>query len=806
MAQEEKEKRLYAIERVTNGKYVRCRLHVSVSDDGILERGRRLAKEDERQLKRQALPTTESGGPRWSKATMEVPHKRNSSNVSLSLPSLLMERVMQAPQKVPEARIEPEQPQVQSPLPLEPDSQDQEHVDPTLPPEGMLQDLAKSYMETLYVERTSLAYFVKGPLLRARNGFTSATTDATPADLTEFLRQSILTSATIDQKYREGIANIIKDLPGASSQSPEDVAKRKSKRKKKWKAKRSKAGLFVYEDGFVERWWRSDENVCLTDTTDEALRRRVPKIRMRETFMQLMLILEVLALDNAHPLIKGTAPPAPALDDNQIDESQPGESQPKEKKQRPKKKQDLSGLLDTTLDKLCIWQSLESHSPAKSRAGDKLQTEDDSHDVLKSFCVEVVIPFYASRIPQQATLVNKKLGGPAATSPVSRKSTSARRPGEPAVRQAPEKRARQPLARVSTDTLNKSTKLPPTLQRSATDSGAFPRIKREGTDTPPLLDLIPTTTKSQQARRPRVDPLQRLASSTGRRVMDISAMSQASEAKLRKKAERAEMIKEAVEGIKKPKRALVEAQEKVDENFAKAMAKAPKPQQRARKAVAETGVAKIAATPFKDAPRRVGVTPHRGAAATTSYTGDDIPSSTSIVPSSSIHLRAHAPTVTFASPSRPRNDQNDDNNDLTFAIPQTGHRPRHFSALISQATTSSNLGVEETPSRGFARFMPRGLATDPGTGTLESPIARRKNAAIVQSPPIKAPFLFDVRGKDETPMKPLHVNGSGVIASPFAPPPAIDTTARNGSGNGVTGGSLYASLGWDDHDGYEELT
>ena len=224
------------------------------------------------------------------------------------------------------------------------------------------------------------------------------------------------------------------------------------------------------------------------------------------------------------------------------------------KKHKPKKKQDFAAHLETLLDKLTIWYSLESHWPAKNRSHGGQDTPDDSNDELKNFCTEIVIPFYVSRAPQHAAVVNKKLGGPTAPTPVKRaKSCSTRKPGEPAIRQAPEKKARQPLARVSTDTLDQASRRPfPSLHRSATDSDTLATyIKRETSASVPPMESIPVAKAPCHAARSRPSLISHM-SNFGRREVDLSAMSQASEAKMRKKAEVEEKLREAISTLRKP--------------------------------------------------------------------------------------------------------------------------------------------------------------------------------------------------------------------------------------------------------------
>ena len=732
-----------------------------------------LARIDEPQAKRPALPPVKNGQMWWTRAAVDTPsdamsQQRPRSNV----PTLHMERLPEVPATATRA-VDATETRPKGPA-EDTDETPQEglgQADAPLTPQGVLQELAKQYMEALYMSRTSLAYFTKGPLSRARVAFV---TNFNPEDFGEFLRDSILPSNAMDKKFRNGISLLVRDLPIRAEGSPEKPTK---KRKKKWKAKRDKNGFFAGEDEYVESWWRTgDENdsgPSSPETIEAALRGRLPRIRNRETLLQIILALEILALEASHPS---------KLEDSSKDEYRAQETQredyqpaPGAKKPKPKRRQDLAALLETLIDRLCIWHSLEVNSPVKKRDTDGEDTHDESNNDLKSFCIEVIIPLYTSRIPQYATIVNKKLGGPSAPTPIKRKTTTARKPGEPATRQPPEKKPRKPLARVSTDTMDRSGKHPPCLQRSATASKARPLIKREASEVP--LHSIPFAKPQHSARR---TPQQRAAArnkpslmsqiSFSKREVDLSAMSQANEAKMRKKAEVDEKLREAISTLKKPNRAMAvkEIADSTDESFAKAAAKGRRnPVQRMK--VAQS--VHVTATPKHV--RTINATPHKGAAM-----ASDQPSRSSgfsYVPSSSARLLAQRNDVVRSS----------------LAVPQTGHRPRHGAA-----------NIEETPSRGFAKFMPPGLARQPGT--LNSPIAQR-TAGIQATPskPVKSLAL-----SPPVPSERANVN-SAPIRAPTQPladasPNASRCYSQKVAGEAGKPKSVYDALGWDEE--YEDLS
>ena len=644
----------------------------------------------------------------------------------------------------------------------QPAAYDHTAADPPTDPVEILQELSKHYLEALYLSRTSLAYFAKGPLSRARAAFTRSDAEEQQVNpLATSLRNSILSASTLDKKYKEHLSAFVKDLPPAGAQTPERGGKAK-KRRRKWKPKRDKHGLFVDEEEYVERWWYRHDDAgsapASGETLDAALRRRVPYLRSRETYLQTILALEVLALEAATDRSYGdvTTRPAESPVKCQLAVEQLPLAEARKQKPKAKKTQDLPALLEVLLDRLCIWHSLETHSPAKHASSGQLSPENASSDELRDFCIEVVVPFYLSRLPEHAATVNKKLGGPSAPTPAKRKPSAQRRPGEPAMRPPPEKKARRPLARIATDNLEHITTAVPSLQRSATDSDVLQRhLKREASETPTPLDLITAAAKPHQRRRTN------LMQSIGltKREVDLTAMSQVTDAKLRKKADMDEKLRDAITAIKKPNRAVAvkEVAEHADLAFAKTLVKnrpAAKSKSTSRLDV------HIAATPKQ--PKATRPTPKRHvddhAVAHPSST------STSFIPSSTVK--------TSQPPHR------SDASEASSAVPQTVHRPRHAPDPVR---------VEDTPSRGFAKFMPTGLIRIPGT--LESPIATRQAAMI-----------------EQTPVKPVRslsfANAALVEASPnpvraqLSPPQPVA---------GASGGdqTIYKSLGWDDE--YEEL-
>jgi DNA replication regulator SLD3 len=445
--------------------------------------------------------------------------------------------------------------------------------------------------------------------------------------------------------------------------------------------------------------------------------------------------------------------------------------------------------LETLLDRLCIWQDLETDTPAKT-LGERDAKSNEPRNELRDFCFEIIVPFFMSRLPKEAALVNKKLGGPSPPSPEKRKSTSSRsRPGEPATRSRPEKQPRKPLSRVATETLNHAARPMPGLHRSATDSAI---IKRE--DSQPALSSIPAA--RQPGRPSRESALTSYLS--GHRQVDLAAKSAAATERLRKKKETEAQVQEAINNARKPNRPMAtkEAAARADEKFAQTLNKASRSSKSQRPPPPSVHVA---ATPKRAKP---------------GFTNQFIPMSThssnpSIIPGSSCRPNM-APRV-----------------DSTPAVPQTSHR--------GTANARRANGIEETPSRDnsskFAVVSPSALRATPikfAAALCESPTARRAppsqaGANVVSATPIKMPvgrkvnFGFAEMPKKPAMGRPLADDDATMNQPPL--PPLVEATPVKGSSRGllygsdkdddrsyddlVGGKSIYDV--WNDDDDYEQL-
>ncbi|KAK4988950.1 hypothetical protein LTR50_003546 [Elasticomyces elasticus] len=696
----------------------------------------------------------------------------------------------------------------------------------------IFEGLVTQYLETLYLTKTSLAYFAKGPLSRVRSSFAvtpSLTTQIASEDmnsvprshlseLSTFLRSILLNGEKMEKKYRDAVPDIIKALL-AGPGSDDGMAKRSAdlvptrKKQKRLKLKLNKQGLYPFEEEYVKRWWRldgSDHDGQPLQTAEQDMKTRIAALHHREALLQTILILEVLALDKTLELPVVSR----AVGHATFAESQPktdGTSQAT-KKTKNKKEVNLQDLLELHLDKLCIWQSLSqdnSGSHGKALPGEpSSEAQPLGSDQLQSFCTEVIIPFYMSRLPEQVVAAARRLGDPSFTTStrpkMARRISSKQMPKLDALesRRPPAKKPRNALARMATDAMGhaSNSKTVPTLVRSATDSVVMPTLKKEVSEGYLSLASIPPRGDSLVQKR-------RL----GKREVDLDAMTTANESKLRKKAEVEQRLAEAIQGLRKPNPRLA-VKEYVVESDQRALAQCR--EKKGRKAV------QVTATPHKN--RMFGLE-HEMSYRT------DVETTTTRQPS---FLKG---TPTTASMSQADN---------VFTVPSS--RAAAFSsttkaasathinhkAFIQNGTSSRdrqrvNVGaVEETPSRGSAKFAHFDIGMPATSDPTHTSVARSTRQTF------QAGEWQDAEGVEQTPSKPTRtksvdpggplsmasLSGSKAASLVGRTPPSlppllskITSPDADGSLNSVDGNvgreddakdvddvNMYEELGWND--------
>lgn len=239
-----------------------------------------------------------------------------------------------------------------------------------------------------------MAYFAKGPLSRARSAFhLDLESNLNMVDLIDFLKSLILTTMQIDKKYRETIPEIIAKMNTLIETSDEGCKKKRKLRKMKL----GKDSLYPMEDESIRKWWnankpQTNEEEASISTTQ--LKSHVSMLRTRETQLQMILILEILALEPLKAADEAAVLNLPTL---------PGADSRQEQNMAPppkkRNKHNLPVLLDVHADRLTIWQStaLDEHllladSQVTHSSSEGQIQQKASSEPLRDFCVDVIVP------------------------------------------------------------------------------------------------------------------------------------------------------------------------------------------------------------------------------------------------------------------------------------------------------------------------------------------------------------------------------------------------------------------------------
>ncbi|CAK7228916.1 hypothetical protein SBRCBS47491_007071 [Sporothrix bragantina] len=452
-----------------------------------------------------------------------------------------------------------------------------------LPPtaEDIFQNIRNQYYEALYHSLGSLAYFAKGPLSRARAAFhLDCDSNLEMDELIDFLKSIVLASATIDKKYRETVPDLVSHLRTIGDVSDHTVTKRKSKKPKKIKL--GSSGLYTDEDVHVRKWWAANKPTPRDDEVlprPEEVKYTISCLRTRETQLQIILILEIMALETMRPVGDTGESQLPGMTAEML-------ATTPAKKEAPKKrnKHNLPLLIDVHADRLCIWQSTTSDdiralAESQVRSASEPNTVKTTHsDPLKEFCVDIIVPFFSPRLPLVCDSLNRKLGGPVISASGSRsknasnstknpadakirekssssssKHHSRSRPGAVTKRSSASTDKTRSLERVlSNERLRRSVSRGPNdaiaQMRSAT-AAPIPGLKREMSE--PSLASIPRRASSTSLKDRPANTLSRSSSDV---VANNSGRTE--ESRARKKALVDAELQEAISALKKPNREL----------------------------------------------------------------------------------------------------------------------------------------------------------------------------------------------------------------------------------------------------------
>lgn len=211
-------------------------------------------------------------------------------------------------------------------------------------------------------------------------------------DLIDFLDMLALSSNLIDKKYKDALPAILTVIDSGGSSAHETGKENAPKKQRKKKMKLSRNGLYPTEEALVSRWWESHDSSMTPSLPDETqqdvYRRRLMHLRVRETQLQMMIILEALALQSSY----NEQQPKESLQSNET----PVKADIPSQKKKPRK---LDGLIDMHIDRLCIWQSITEEvnvavtgSAEDLRPTEPLPGQHKAADILKEFCTEVITP------------------------------------------------------------------------------------------------------------------------------------------------------------------------------------------------------------------------------------------------------------------------------------------------------------------------------------------------------------------------------------------------------------------------------
>ncbi|KAF3483229.1 uncharacterized protein GIQ15_02553 [Arthroderma uncinatum] len=403
----------------------------------------------------------------------------------------------------------------------------------------MLSALKAQYLEALYISKTSVAYFAKGPLSRARAAFQNMddTSSMRPMVLYHYYYSCIIPMKKMDAKYRDSLPKIVANINQYPSEGDETAPIQKKRRKSKKKTL-GKDGLYADEEEFISKWWKS------TYETDSSMRRSalegqvkrlIEDIRMRETQLQILLILEIMLLEGSIG-----------------DPNEPGDGDTEKPKKRTKKPQNMATALELLLDRLCIWHAVSFNGLPVDTLSDSNKTSTGSgkpsnNDKLRDFCTEVIIPFYSARLPEQCQVINRKLGGPTVSSPARPSRSNAKRTSNHASKSVKGSQSKRTLQRVRTDEKIPTRPKVPSLLRNNT-APAVTDIKRETSEQASFSTSTGGRGGIQKPKR------------VNNREVDLEAVAKQHESKMKRMnllVDQKRELDAAIHALRKPNRELV---------------------------------------------------------------------------------------------------------------------------------------------------------------------------------------------------------------------------------------------------------
>ncbi|KTW26714.1 hypothetical protein T552_02720 [Pneumocystis carinii B80] len=240
----------------------------------------------------------------------------------------------------------------------------------------VLNGLLQQYFYILYVSKVSLAYFAKTTLAKARKDCQEVYLDENKGriEMIEFIEMKMLrTPEELEMKFKKWLPLLVE----SSLDEMNDV------NINEWPEEMKCWSIDVNEQEFILKWCNCNED-CIFRNKKNA-NKRIDALKFREFELQIILVLEVLLL---------------------CYETKNDVSNQELKKSRLSI--NIKQYLDILVDRLCIWQALED----TELSFDKNIDQKTDSDQLRQFCAEVVMPFYASKLPDICSGLFVKCGGP----------------------------------------------------------------------------------------------------------------------------------------------------------------------------------------------------------------------------------------------------------------------------------------------------------------------------------------------------------------------------------------------------------
>lgn len=397
IAREQQSRQLYAVERIQRNCYIACPLAVPIR----LYQLAKLASDTGHDVPVAARcdPNFQQCRSWWSTATLHPKCQEPSLADDVPLQTVLVRSQTGKPHSDPATATTGHRtlanPQAYPKVLEDSPGLCDTTVDPPLTVEAVCCTVVEQYLDTLYKSKASLAYFAKGPLSRARavKCLPRVGNDACQS-LTGSLRSMVHSTAILDKKYRSKLPELIKSAGHARCTDP--AMRKPQKPRKLKKPKPGKDGMYSVEPDFLTAWWEANELLNTSPSTEQVLKYQLTQLQFRESLLQIILILEIMAIegdvssksDIATKTSDGDSKASLELSESQI---------PARKEKRP---QNLESSLDMHIDKVCIWQSVDQtssqeqagHNEAAGSGASEPHNAGHGSDKLKEFYIDVLLP------------------------------------------------------------------------------------------------------------------------------------------------------------------------------------------------------------------------------------------------------------------------------------------------------------------------------------------------------------------------------------------------------------------------------